>query len=100
MGAYSETAREHQLISTEIFDKLSKMQRLVAWIQGEMSLLDMIFYYFAAIVFGYFATATNRTRAARFWLIVLFMAGIAAEKAVYVTLMEKDFHPVSNNYVT
>ncbi|ODM93079.1 Protein GAMETE EXPRESSED 1 [Orchesella cincta] len=77
---FSETAKEHQVISSEIFDKLSRMQKLVFWIQGEMSMVDMILWYFAAMLFGYFATTSERTRSARFWLILLFMITILFEK--------------------
>ncbi|CAL8114848.1 unnamed protein product [Orchesella dallaii] len=87
---FSETAKEHQVISSEIFDKLSRMQKLVFWIQGEMSMVDMILWYFAATLFGYFATTSERTRSARFWLIFLFMLTILVEKCAFNYLQRPD----------
>ncbi|CAG7832714.1 unnamed protein product [Allacma fusca] len=76
-------ANEHQLIFMEIFEKLTKMQQLVSWIQGEMSLLDMLGFYFAALVIGVLSTATKRTNNARFWLVILYTTTFMLERTLH-----------------
>lgn len=77
---YRASAVEQRQVVIEVFDKLSRMQKLVSWIQGEMSLLDMMGFYFAGILFAYFGTSSKRTQSARFWIVVLMILTVAAER--------------------
>jgi hypothetical protein len=85
---------EQRQVFIEIYDKLSRMQKLVSWIQGEMSLLDMMGFYFAAMVFGFFCTASERTRKARFLVVILLISVLAIERMLY-NYLNQTSSPVS-----
>jgi len=95
--AYRVSAMEQRQVFIEIFDKLSRMQKLVSWIQGEMSLLDMMGFYFAAMIFGFFCTASERTRHQRFWIVMLMIAALALERLLYNYCTRNMFTPVRSN---
>lgn len=88
---YSETAKEHQTVTVDIFDKLGQLHNSVAWIHGEMSSIDMVIFYSIAIVLGYIGTSIPRTRGARFWLMIMFMLTIAAERKLHTYLTQPEY---------
>ena len=51
----------HQQMFNGFFEKLEKMQQLVSWIQGAMSLLEILEFYSAELFFGFLATIAPRT---------------------------------------
>ena len=67
----------------EIFDQISKMQKLVVWIRGEMSFLGMFGFYFGALFLGFLLTSCRKTIDARFHLVVLFIIAFALERSFY-----------------
>ena len=81
----------------EIFQKLTRMQELVSWIQGEMSLIDLVGFYLTALLFSYFATATERTQKARVWIVLSLAACLFVERYVYdiMCYSNKNYTPVS-----
>lgn len=91
---------EHRLIFYEIFDKLTRMQNLVSWIHGEMSFFDLLGFYVLCMIFGFFATSTQRTHQARFFLIILLLVSLAAERYAFAYLSESDrrYLPVSSKF--
>jgi len=86
---YRAHAREHRIIFGEIFEKLHKMQELVMWIQGEMSLIDLVTFYAMAVLFCYFLTTSERTHRARVWMILNMALSLFLERELYGYLSEQ-----------
>ncbi|OXA43891.1 uncharacterized protein LOC110858256 [Folsomia candida] len=84
------SAVEQRQVVVEVFDKLTRMQKLVSWIQGEMSLLDMMGFYFACVLFGFFGTSSRRTQSARFWIVLLCIVVLGLERCLFNHLNSLD----------
>lgn len=94
---FRASAVEQRQVVVEVFDKLTRMQKLVSWIQGEMSLLDMMGFYFACVLFGFFGTSSRRTQSARFWIVLLCIVVLGLERCLFNHLNSLDsYSPVSS----
>lgn len=72
------------------------MQELVVWIQGEMSIIDLVSFYAVGLLFCYFLTTSERTQKARVWMILNISVCLFVERYVYGLISENNnMTPVS-----